>query len=52
MLEKLEDSLSEKEVVEMIRNVDFDGDGKIDYEDFVQMLILITFIFNTCGSTT
>ena len=39
LLTKLGDNLSEKEVNEIIRGVDSDADGKIDYEEFVNMLL-------------
>jgi Ca2+-binding EF-hand superfamily protein len=39
LLKKLGDNLSDKEVNEIIRGVDSDGDGKIDYEEFLNMLL-------------
>jgi calmodulin len=39
LLKKLGDNLSDKELNEIIRGVDSDGDGKIDYEEFVNMLL-------------
>ena len=38
VLKELGDDVSDKEIIEMIRNVDIDGDGKVNYDEFVQML--------------
>ncbi|CAG5106493.1 Oidioi.mRNA.OKI2018_I69.chr1.g2869.t1.cds [Oikopleura dioica] len=38
ILKELGDDVSDKEIIEMIRNVDIDGDGKVNYDEFVQML--------------
>ena len=36
----LGEKMSDEEVMEMIREADFDGDGQINYEEFVAMMIL------------
>ena len=33
------DPLTEEEIEEMIKEADIDGDGKIDYEEFVRMMM-------------
>ena len=34
----LEEKLTDKEVDEMIREADIDGDGQVNYEEFVTMM--------------
>jgi calmodulin len=34
------EKLSEEEVDEMIREADVDGDGQINYEEFVKMMVI------------
>ncbi len=39
LLASLGEKLSDEEVDEMIREVDIDGDGQINYEEFVRMMM-------------
>lgn len=39
VMSKLGEKLSEEEIDEMIREADLDGDGFIDYEEFVKLLL-------------
>ena len=39
LFKKLGDNLTDKEVNEIIRGVDSNADGKIDYEEFVNMIL-------------
>jgi calmodulin len=41
MLGTIGEKLSEEEVDEMIREADVDGDGQINYEEFVKMMVRI-----------
>jgi len=35
----LGEKLTEEEVEEMIKEADFDGDGQVNYDEFVKMMI-------------
>lgn len=37
----LEERLTDEEVDQMIRDADLDGDGLINYEEFVRMMLAI-----------
>jgi Ca2+-binding EF-hand superfamily protein len=39
VLTNIGEKLSDEEVDEMIREADIDGDGQINYEEFVKMMI-------------
>lgn len=52
VMTNLGEKLSEKEADEMIREADIDGDGQINYDEFVKMLVswffsVVTFLFLT-----
>lgn len=38
------ETLSDEEVDEMIREADVDGDGQINYEEFVKMMVCLLYI--------
>jgi calmodulin len=40
----LGEKLSEEEVDEMIREADVDGDGQINYQEFVKMMVTLQVI--------
>lgn len=40
MLTNLGEKLTDEEVEEMIREADIDGDGQVDYEEFVKMMLV------------
>ena len=39
VMNSLGEKLTEEEVEEMIREADIDGDGQIDYDEFVRMMM-------------
>lgn len=39
MLANLGEKLTDEEVKEMIREADIDGDGQVNYEEFVMMML-------------
>uniref|UniRef100_A0A8C4SIW1 EF-hand domain-containing protein n=1 Tax=Erpetoichthys calabaricus TaxID=27687 RepID=A0A8C4SIW1_ERPCA len=40
VITNLGEKLTDEEIDAMIREADVDGDGQVNYEDFVQMMIL------------
>ena len=39
MMANLGEHLNMEDVKQMVRDADFDGDGKINYDDFVKMMM-------------
>lgn len=44
----LGEKLTEEEVEEMIREADIDGDGQVNYEEFVNMVSSVSHLFQMC----
>jgi calmodulin len=45
----LGEKLTEEEVEEMIREADVDGDGQVNYEEFVNMMVSV--LYHTLWNT-
>ena len=50
-MRSLGEKLSDDEIYEMIREVDIDGDGQINYEEFVKVILPAGFL-DACASLT